>query len=321
MIEVKDLCKNFGATKAVNHVSFNVDRGEVVGFLGPNGAGKTTTMRLLTCFLSPDSGTATLGGFDINKDPIRVRKLLGYLPEGAPLYEDMGVIDHLKFIADIHGMSRRDKSSRIHEMISVCGLRGVIHKNVGELSKGFRQRLGLASAILHDPEILILDEPTSGLEPKQNLEIRELIKEIGKEKCVVFSTHILPEVELTCDRAIIINDGKVIAEGTVEELGRMVRGNDIYYVTFLGDVNSIREKLDKFEKIDGYEEKEDKNTRHFILNSNTQENMGEDIFDLAIEGGFKIIELRREKARLEDTFLSLTKAIAERGNGKSRGDA
>ena len=310
MIEVSDLCKSFGPTKAVDHVSFKVEKGEVVGFLGPNGAGKTTTMRILTCFLSPDSGTATVGGYDITKESVKVRQTIGYLPEGAPSYEDMGVVDYLKFVADMHGMSKADRDKRLRVMIGVCGLAKVLHKDVGELSKGFRQRLGLAAAIIHDPEILILDEPTSGLDPKQNREIRALIKQIGQEKCVILSTHILPEVELTCDRAIIINNGKITAEGTIDELGRMARGGDTYFVKLKGDIGRIREHLSKFEGIEGFEEKGANGGYSFILTSRSGEDISERIFDLAVDGGFKMTELKREEARLEEAFLRLTRADA-----------
>jgi ABC-2 type transport system ATP-binding protein len=310
MIEVKNLSKSFGPTKAVDHVSFNVEKGEVVGFLGPNGAGKTTTMRILTCFLSPDSGTAKVGGYDVVKQPLQVRRTIGYLPEGAPSYHDMGVVDYIKFIGDMHGMDKSKRDARFREMIDVCGLRPVIHKDVGELSKGFRQRLGLAAAIIHDPDILILDEPTSGLDPKQNREIRGLIKNIGSEKCVILSTHILPEVEVTCHRAIIINEGRVTAEGTVEELGRLARGSDTYYVTFRGDIKRIREHLGNFNKIEKFEERGANGGYSFALMSHAKEDISESIFDLAVAGGFKLTELRHEEARLEETFLRLTKADA-----------
>lgn len=313
MIEVEHLYKSFGPTKAVDDISFQVAKGEVVGFLGPNGAGKTTTMRILTCFLSPDSGTATVGGYDIINEPLKVRGCIGYLPEGSPLYEDMGVLDYLRFIADIHGMSAKDRNRRLQEMVNVCGLKPMIHKDIGELSKGFRQRLGLAAAIIHDPDILILDEPTSGLDPKQNREIRQLIRQIGSEKCVILSTHILSEVEVTCDRAIIIDNGKITAQGTIEELRRMARGGDTYYVTFLGDISRIREYLVNFKHIEDFEDGAPDGGHTFILNSKSDDDISELIFDLAIEGGFKLTHLSRQEAGLEDAFLQLTQA----GTGKT----
>ena len=315
MIEVSELCKSYGPTKAVDHVSFTVEKGEVVGFLGPNGAGKTTTMRILTCFLSPDSGSAKVGGYDVVKQPLQVRKTIGYLPEGAPSYHEMGVVDYLRFIGDMHEMDKSKRDKRFRMMIDVCGLKPVIHKDVGELSKGFRQRLGLAAAIIHDPDILILDEPTSGLDPKQNRDIRELIKNIGREKCVILSTHILSEVEVTCDRAIIINNGRVTAEGTVEELGRMSRGADTYYVTFKGDRGRIKEHLSKFDKIDKFEERGANGGISYVLMSHSKEDISENIFDFAVSGGFKLTELRHEEARLEEAFLRLTRADAS-GSGK-----
>jgi ABC-2 type transport system ATP-binding protein len=321
MIEVKNLFKSFGPTKAVNNVSFTVEKGEVVGFLGPNGAGKTTTMRILTCFLSPDSGTATVGGYDIIKEALRVRSLIGYLAEGSPLYEDMGVIEYLRFIADMHGMSGRDRDPRLQEMISVCGLKPVIHKVVGELSKGFRQRLGLAASIIHDPDILILDEPTSGLDPKQNREIRGLIKRIGQEKCVILSTHILPEVEVTCSRAIIIDEGKITAEGTVEELGRMARGGDTYYVTLIGDAGKIREHLGNLDIIESYVEGKPNGGHSFVLSSHTSEDISERLFDFAVQGGFKLTHLSRQEGGLEDAFLRLTRGdTGKSGDDRTGGD-
>ena len=208
MIEVRNLTKRYGSTVAVNNVSFDAEAGEVLGFLGPNGAGKTTTMRVLTCFLPADDGTASIDGYDIFENSIEVRQRIGYLPESAPLYGDMGVIDYLKFIAEIRNIPKSERNDRIKSVVEICGLGPMIQKDVGELSKGYRQRLGLAQSLVHDPPILILDEPTSGLDPSQIIEIRNLIKEIGKEKTIIFSTHILSEVSATCSRVLIISDGQ-----------------------------------------------------------------------------------------------------------------
>ncbi len=231
MISVRGLSKTFGSTVAVNNISFDVNNGEVLGFLGPNGAGKTTTMRILTCYLSPDNGTATVAGFDVFENSLEVRKRVGYLPESAPLYLDMDVVSYLRFVADIRGIPRNLTGERIRRMVDTCGLSSVVGRNIGELSKGYKQRVGLAQTLIHDPEILILDEPTTGLDPSQIIEIRELIKEIGRERTVILSTHILPEVEATCSRVLIINEGVIVASGTPEELHAAVGGEDLIHVS------------------------------------------------------------------------------------------
>src|SRR3954465_7682989 len=218
MIQVENLTKDYGPTRAVDRVTFNVRKGEVLGFLGPNGAGKSTTMKMLTCFLAPTGGTAKVAGFDVFDNSLEVRQRIGYLPEDTPIYRDMTVLEYLRFAAEMRGMDQARADLRIREIGGRCGLTENAGKLVGELSKGFRQRLGLAQAMLHDPDILILDEPTSGLDPNQIVEIRSLIKEIGKERTVILSTHILPEVQATCSRILIISGGKLVADGTPEAL-------------------------------------------------------------------------------------------------------
>ncbi len=307
MIEANNLVKTFGPTRAVDDVSFTIQKGEVVGLLGPNGAGKSTAMRLLTCYLAPDSGDATIGGYSILTHSLDVRRILGYLPEAAPLYQDMNAIDYLSFIADIHGLGLR-KQPRIDEMVEVCGLREVVYKDVGELSKGYRQRLGLASSLIHDPDYLILDEPTTGLDPNQIVEIRNLIRKLGQDRCVILSTHILPEVEVTCDRAIIIDDGKIIAEGTTAELTGFARGSDVYHVGVVGNRNKIESAFSDLESIANFsvhnEIAPDRLLYH--ITSSVDRDISEEIFDLAVSGGFKLTELRRETAKLEDIFRTLT---------------
>ncbi len=309
MIDVKNLYKAYGSTLAVNDVSFTINKGEVVGLLGPNGAGKTTAMRMLTCYIAPDSGEATVGGYSILNQSLDVRRILGYLPESAPLYQDMNVIDYLEFIADIHQLGTR-KKDRIDEMVDVTGLKAVVYKDINELSKGYRQRVGLASAMIHDPDYLILDEPTTGLDPNQIVEIRNLIREIGHErdKCIILSTHILPEVEVTCDRAIIIHEGKIIAEGTTSELTGFARGADIYHVGVMGDRSAIEQVFTGFEDIAGFDvetDTDDGGIRYHITSS-TDKDISEAIFDLAVSNGFKLTELRRDVASLEDIFRILT---------------
>jgi len=314
MIEVKNLVKTYGNTRAVDDVSFKVNKGEVVGLLGPNGAGKTTMMRILTCYIAPDSGAAEVGGFDVLTQSLEVRRILGYLPESAPLYSDMNCVDYLSFIADIHGLGTK-KQARIEEMIEITGLKDVVYKDIGELSKGFRQRVGLATAMIHDPEYLILDEPTSGLDPNQIVEIRNLIRRIGHEKdrCIILSTHILPEVEVTCDRAIIIDDGKVIAEGTTAELTSFAHGSDIYHVSFIGNRNRLETALTRFSSVSNFRMDSEVESEHLAYNitSAVDKDISEEIFDFTVQNGFKLTELRRDTARLEDIFRVLT--IKEEG--------
>ncbi len=209
MIEVHELTKNFGETRAVDAISFRVDSGEILGFLGPNGAGKTTTMRIITCYLPPSAGTVEVDGLDVREHSLAVRQKIGYLPESAPLYLDMNVVDYLRFIAEIRGIPPMQRRGSVRNAVEVCGLGNVLQKNVGQLSSGYKQRVGLAQAILHDPEILVLDEPTRGLDPNQILEIRTLISELGQHKTVIFSTHILQEVQAVCKRVLIINEGSI----------------------------------------------------------------------------------------------------------------
>ena len=213
-IIVTNLTKSYGSVKAVDDISFEVHHGEIVGFLGPNGAGKTTTMRMLTSFLSPTSGSVSIEGKDIKEFSLETRKLIGYLPEQNPLYHDMNVMDYLEFTARLQGVPKTNTAKKVREMIGVCGLSTVKHMDIGQLSKGYRQRVGLAQAMIHDPKILIMDEPTSGLDPNQIVEIRNLIRQLGREKTVILSTHILPEVQATCNRVLIISHGKIVADGT-----------------------------------------------------------------------------------------------------------
>lgn len=230
MIKVNQLVKSYGPIKAVDGISFEVSKGEVLGFLGPNGAGKSTTMKMLTCFLAPDSGTATVGGCDIIADPVGVRQRIGYVPENAPLYEEMSVTDFLKFVGKVRGMEPGAVRAGIDRVIGQCALQGVERQMVGTLSKGYKRRVGLAQALLHDPEILILDEPTDGLDPNQKHDVREMIRAMGQEKCIVISTHILEEVDAVCSRAIIIAKGRVLADGTPAELTAKGKGKlDDYF--------------------------------------------------------------------------------------------
>ena len=307
MIEVKNLTKRYGPTVAVDNVSFNAKAGEVLGFLGPNGAGKTTTMRVLTCYLSADEGNATVDGYDVFDQSVEVRKRIGYLPESAPLYLDMGVIDYLKFIAQVRDIPKSQRQQRTKEVIDICGLESVIQKDVGELSKGFRQRLGLAQSLIHDPPILIMDEPTSGLDPNQIIEIRNLIKEIGKEKMIIFSTHILPEVSATCSRILIINNGKIVANGSPESLAERAKGGEVVDITIRGPADEIESKLQNLNFVNEFD---CVNTVDGLLSyriaSEKGTNAAEELFQFVVQNGWSLTELRQESVSLEDVFRELT---------------
>ena len=308
MISVKNLTKSFGRTVAVNDISFEVDRGEVLGFLGPNAAGKTTTMRILTCYIAPDSGSASVAGYDVLANPLEVRKRVGYLPESAPLYVDMNVIAYLEFVAEVRGIPREERAKRIDKMVDVCGLAKMTDRTIGTLSKGFKQRVGLAQTLIHDPEILILDEPTTGLDPSQIIEIRELIKEIGKERTVILSTHILPEVEVTCTRVLIINEGRIAASGTPAELQSIAGGEDSIFVSVKGGGPSFAEKLGKIRSVTAVEAgpRVSPGYSTYVLRSAGGTDVSEEVFNLAVENGWTLNELRRETLSLEDIFLRLT---------------
>ncbi len=330
MISVRGISKTFGSTVAVDNISFDVNKGEVLGFLGPNGAGKTTTMRMLTCYLSPDNGTATVAGFDVFEDSLEVRKRVGYLPESAPLYLDMDVVSYLRFIADIRGIPRDLTGERIRRMVDTCGLSSVVGRNIGELSKGYKQRVGLAQTLIHDPEILILDEPTTGLDPSQIIEIRELIKEIGRERTVILSTHILPEVEATCSRVLIINEGVIVASGTPEELHAAVGGEDLIHVSIRtggggaeggGPAKSggpaegggaqgtgVEDALSSLAGVTSVERKAEASGGYskYIVKVSNGADLAEAIFRVAIDRGWTLNELKRETLSLEDIFLKLT---------------
>lgn len=307
MIEVGNLSKRFGDTKAVDNVSFTVNKGEIVGLLGPNGAGKTTTMRILTCYLSADSGKATIAGKDVFEQSIEVRRSIGYLPENNPLYLDMGVVDYLKFIAHIRHIPGRQVKSKIKEMVEVCGLEPEINKGIGALSKGFRQRVGLAQAMIHNPEVLIFDEPTVGLDPNQIIEIRELIKRIGEEKTVILSSHILPEVAATCKRIIIMNNGLIVGSGTPEEMSNRARGGGVINIVIRGPVEEIKEKLRSMKNVKNFEVKEsegDGRTRFEVISAG--EDVNEDLFRMVAQNGWTLSELHQEALSLEDVFQQLT---------------
>ena len=304
-IVVENLTKKYGEQKAVNDISFEVKTGEVVGFLGPNGAGKSTTMKMITCFMAPTSGEVSLDGLSIHKDPEAIKRKIGYLPENNPLYMDMPIVDYLRFTAEIQGVSKKEIPDRIGKMIDLCGLDREKHKSIHELSKGYRQRVGLAQAMIHDPEVLILDEPTSGLDPNQIVEIRKLIKELGKQKTVILSSHILSEVEATCDRILIINKGRIAADGTSNTLRQQAQGNELLTVSIEaenGEVEKALRKLASVETVKPIEGKEG----WFSVQSKPEESSRKAIFDLCVDKKWYLMEMTGIETRLEDVFRELT---------------
>ncbi len=305
-IIVENLTKKYGTQKAVDNISFEVKTGEVLGFLGPNGAGKTTTMKAITTFLIPDEGSIMVGDMSVYDKPEEIKKHIGYLPENNPLYEDMPVLDYLHFVANIEGIEKSKILDKVREVVDTCGIEGEKHKKINELSKGFKQRVGLAQALIHDPEILILDEPTTGLDPNQIIEIRELIKKIGKEKTVILSSHILAEVEATCDRIMIINKGKIVADGTSLELRKHAQGKEILKVTIEdGDINEIFEALQTLEETD-LVDFIDKSSGTFEVQSKNEKSSRRAIFDLCVEKGWKLTQMAFVETKLEDVFRELT---------------
>lgn len=306
MIHVEGLTKQYGRSKAIDNISFHINKGEVVGLLGPNGAGKTTTMKILTCFISATAGRASIDGFDTFDEPLKVREQIGYLPESCPLYHDMDVVTYLEFAAEVRGVPGSKRKSAVEKVVSDCDLSKVTRKLIGHLSKGYRQRVGLAQALIHDPKLLILDEPTSGLDPNQIRDILKLISELGQEKTVIHSTHILGEVEATSDRVLIINNGKIVAQGTPRELMARSSGTTVY-VTVKGpgsqDALAAAGFARKVEKIG---EAQDGFVR-LALQSQEQRDVSVDVYKLAAEKGWLLSELRTETASLEDVFAKLTR--------------
>ncbi|MBN1578674.1 MAG: ATP-binding cassette domain-containing protein [Chitinispirillaceae bacterium] len=308
MLEVNNLNKKFGDVHAVRNLNFQIRKGEIFGFLGPNGAGKTTTMRMVTCFIPPTSGSIRIDGHDTATDSLSVRRKIGYLPENNPIYNDMTVEEYLKFVAEIRGMKGDRQTSRIRELFAICGLTKTADRQIGKLSKGYRQRAGLAQAMMHDPDLLILDEPMSGLDPNQIIEIRNLIKKMGQEKTVIYCSHILSEVSATCDRILIINDGQLVASGTPEELtSRSARGNR-YIVRVKTDRNDAEAA---FRSIPGVSSVAITAVADQWLSAEVvvadREDIGESIFKCVVDKGWSLSELKHEAASLEEVFTQLTR--------------
>ncbi len=305
-ITIENLVKKYGGQSAVDHISFEVKTGEIIGFLGPNGAGKTTTMRMITGFITPTGGRIRIGGMGMEEKMDEIKRHIGYLPENNPLYQDMPVIDYLEYVAGLQGITRENIPSRVAEMIRITGLNPEKHKKISELSKGYRQRVGLAQAMIHDPEILILDEPTTGLDPNQIVEIRKLIRELGRHKTLILSTHILSEVEATCDRILIINRGRIVADGTSDLLRKQAQGEELLRVRIEeGDPNRVFKALKELSAVsqvsfmDGQQDK-------YELQCKQGGEAAREVFQLCVKQQWILTEMTPFETKLEDIFRQLT---------------
>ncbi|HEX3819040.1 MAG TPA: ATP-binding cassette domain-containing protein [Candidatus Sulfotelmatobacter sp.] len=312
MISVKELTKRYARTTAVDHISFEVAKGQIVGFLGPNGAGKTTTMRILTCFMPPSAGTAQVAGFDVLEQPLEVKRHIGYLPETPPIYPEMETTEYLKFVGRLKGLSGAKLQKRVDYVCDRCAIADVKKKLLGRLSKGYRQRVGLAQAIIHNPDVLILDEPTSGLDPKQINETRELIKDLAGEHTIILSTHILPEVEQTCQQVIIINKGKVVATDSVRNLQARARGAESVLLEIAGrtgtiEIPIVQHKLEQIPGVARVHCKEHADSRAlFEVEGEKGRLVRGDLARAVVECGWDLNELRPAAMTLEEVFLQLT---------------
>ncbi|MEX2672265.1 MAG: ATP-binding cassette domain-containing protein [Phycisphaeraceae bacterium] len=307
MIHVRELVKYYGPRLAVDHISLDVEQGQIVGILGPNGAGKSTTLRMLTCFLPPSSGAATVNGHNIFSDSEGVRRSIGYLPESTPLYLEMRVREQLHFFGRLHGLDRRTRKQRIEELTESCGLESIVTRPIGQLSRGNRQRVGIAQAMLHDPPVLILDEPTAGLDPTQINEVRKLIRQLGQRKTILLSTHILPEVEKTCDRVVIISQGKIAAEGTPEQLRSRVRAASRVLVEVKASADDVKRI---FAQLSGVREVTIAHNNGWVQAAVTPENndqdMREQLADAMLTQRWAVREMRPETGSLEEFFIQVT---------------
>ena len=300
-IEVSNLTKLYGEQKAIDNISFTINKGEIVGFLGPNGAGKSTTMKIITGYLQPDDGEAIVNGIPVKKQPLQAKASIGYLPEANPLYYDQYVREYLDFVADVHGVPAKQKKDRIEAVIQTVGLSLESKKKVGQLSKGYKQRVGLAAALIHDPEVLILDEPTTGLDPNQIIEIREVIKNLGQNKTVLFSSHILQEVEAICDRVIIINRGKLVANDKLSNLRQQVNNNNLLKVTFKEPLEAAwLERLNSVQSVNKI------STYEWELVCTNASEAKRQLLELSLQHNLNIISLQSGGQSLEDVFRSLT---------------
>jgi len=322
MISVKELTKRYARNLAVDNISFEVKKGEIVGFLGPNGAGKTTTMRMLTCFLWPSSGTATVAGFDVLEKPLEVKKRIGYLPESPPIYPEMATQEYLTFVGKLKGLSGAELAKRIDYVCERCAVTDVKTKQLGKLSKGYRQRVGLAQAIIHNPDVLILDEPTAGLDPKQINETRDLIKSLAGDHTIILSTHILPEVEQTCEEVVIINNGKIVATDSVRNLRSRARGSESLLVELAGrngnlEAKDVEQKLTTIKGVSKVALKENEDNRYTFEIEGGKDLVRGDLARAVVESGWDLNELRSTAMSLEEVFLQLTGDEAASGKSNS----
>ena len=327
MIKVEGLTKRYARNVAVDHISFEVEKGQIVGFLGPNGAGKTTTMRMLTCYLPPTEGSAQVAGFDVTENPMEVKRRIGYLPESPPVYPEMEVIEYLDFVGRIKGVPKSSLRSRIDEVMQKCAVTDVRNKEIGKLSKGYRQRVGLAQAIVHNPDVLILDEPTSGLDPQQIIETRDLIKGLAGDHTIILSTHILPEVEATCQRVMIIARGKLVATDTMENLSSRLHGAETVSIEVLPRdgtsspewARTVHEKLEKVAGVSRVIAKDGKDSRaRFTVESLKDSHVRPDLARTVIESGWQLNELHGMGLSLEEIFLELTASKKRKRNRSPR---
>ncbi len=309
MIHVENLTKYYSQLCAVDQINLDIQKGEILGLLGPNGAGKTTTLRMLTGFLQPSSGSINIKGLSIDRHVLEIKKLLGYLPESAPLYHDMLVFDYLKYVSAIREVDSDQKLTRIRQLADLCGINEVMSKPIGELSKGYKQRVGLAHAMMNDPEVLILDEPTSGLDPNQIVEIRKIIKEIGKEKTIILSTHILSEAEATCDRIVIINQGKIVADGSTENLKQSASGKNIMHLCLQhADFKSVETKLSRLDGIENVARTAETDSELEIrLTYQSTGDLRPNVYQTIKETDWVLLDFHQETQSLENIFRELTK--------------
>jgi ABC-2 type transport system ATP-binding protein len=309
MIDVQSLTKDYGSRRAISDITFKVERGEVLGFLGPNGAGKTTTMRIITGFMPPTSGSVSVAGFDIFRQSIEARRRIGYLPESVPLYTDMTVGGYLDFMAKIKGIPRGKRRDHLDRVMAATRIEDRVGQLVGRLSKGYRQRVGLAQALLGEPDVLIMDEPTVGLDPRQITEVRDLIKGFGQDHAVILSTHILPEVSMVCSRVLIVDDGKVVAEDTPENLMRQLRGSEAVQVSVRGPRAGVIDRLRAVPRVLSVKlagEGGPEGVASYTIGTDPGADVREDLARAVVDGGFGLIELRMAGVSLEDVFLRLT---------------
>jgi ABC-2 type transport system ATP-binding protein len=307
MIEVENLTKRYGPTLAVSDVTFEVQKGEILGFLGPNGAGKTTTMRVITGYLPPSEGRVRVAGYDVVEEPLEAKRRTGYLPESPPVYPDMTVTEYLAFVGRIKGIPRRELKSRLEEVSEKCAVTDVMNRQIGKLSKGYRQRVGLAQALIHNPEVLVLDEPTAGLDPKQIIETRQLIKGLAGRHTVILSTHILPEAAKTCQRVVVINAGKIVAVGTPDELTRRLQGFETILLAVEGPAADVKDKLQRVEGVNLVEPHDTSDGRvTYEVHAEKGKDVRAELARAVVESQWKLYELRTSGLSLEDIFLKLT---------------